>query len=68
MTKTKTIKVSYAYRETRKGSRLVPKLRLEGDWLERLGFRVGDTARVEHEEGMIRILADDGEETRTGQD
>ena len=53
--KSKNIKVTYASRYSQKGSCSVPKIRIEGKWLEELGFLVGSTVAVEYEEGSIRI-------------
>lgn len=52
--KTKTIKVIYSTRQSRNNQPL-PKIQIEGNWLEALGFNVGDPLRVEYEEGSIHI-------------
>ena len=33
----------------------VPKIQMEGKWLEELGFSIGDIVAVEYENGCIRI-------------
>lgn len=62
--KTKNIKVVYTYRHYQSGSTLhtgtgpctaVPKIQMEGHWLEALGFSIGAPLIVEYEEGSIRI-------------
>ena len=53
--KTKTLKIAYASRYTQKKSCTVPQIKMEGEWLEKLGFSVGSTIVVEYEEGSIRI-------------
>lgn len=59
MTKTKNIKVQYSSRCSGSGfySRYknYPKIQMEGKWLEELGFHIGDSLKVEYEEGSIRI-------------
>lgn len=59
MTKTKNIKVQYSSRCSGSGygSRYTyhPKIQMEGKWLEELGFHIGDSLKVEYEEGSIRI-------------
>ena len=62
--KTKNIKVVYTYRHHQSGGTLhsgtgpctaVPKIQMEGHWLEALGFTIGTPLLVEYEEGSIRI-------------
>ena len=61
---TKNIKVAYASRYPQgigirhTGSApctAVPKIQMEGRWLEQLGFTIGAQLIVEYEEGSIRI-------------
>lgn len=52
--KTKTIKVIYSTRQSRNNQPL-PKIQIEGNWLEALGFHVGSSLQVEYEEGSIHI-------------
>lgn len=52
--KTKTIKVIYSTRQSRNNQPL-PKIQIEGNWLEALGFHVGNPLQVEYEEGSIHI-------------
>ena len=53
--KSKNMKVAYSTRYPQKGACTVPKIQMEGKWLESLGFFVGSTVIVEYEEGSIRI-------------
>ena len=53
--KTKNMKVTYTNRYTQKNPCTVPQIKMEGKWLEELGFSVGTTVMVEYEEGSIRI-------------
>lgn len=59
---TKKIKVLYSSRQT--GSRSyfggstysqIPKIQMEGKWLDALGFHIGDALQVDYEDGEIRI-------------
>lgn len=53
--KTKNIKVAYSTRYNHKRTCTVPKIQMEGKWLEELGFSVGSTIAVEYEKNSIRI-------------
>lgn len=62
--KTKNIKVVYTYRHHQSGGVLhsgtgpctaVPKIQMEGWWLEQLGFTIGAPLIVEYEKGSIHI-------------
>ena len=53
--KTKNIKVVYTSRYSRGSYAPVPKVQMEGRWLEELGFSIGTPLIVEYEEGSIRI-------------
>ena len=62
--KKKNIKVVYTYRHHQSGGTLhsgtgpctaVPKIQMEGWWLEQLGFTIGAPLIVEYEEGSIHI-------------
>ncbi|MCD8108820.1 MAG: type I toxin-antitoxin system SymE family toxin [Clostridiales bacterium] len=52
--KTKNIKVQYS-NKYQSGGGFLPKIQMEGKWLEALGFSVGTRLVVEYEEGSIRI-------------
>lgn len=53
--KTKNIKVVYTSRYSRGSYAPVPKVQMEGRWLEELGFSIGAPLIVEYEEGSIHI-------------
>lgn len=53
--KSKNIKVAYSTHYSKTGTTTVPKLQIEGKWLEELGFSIGSTIKVEYEEGSIHI-------------
>lgn len=60
--KQKNIKVAYTNRCTGGSYTQVPKIQMEGRWLEDLGFSIGSTIVVEYGEGSIRIRQMTGEE------
>ena len=43
------------YGKTKQFSQTVPQIRFEGQWLEALGFSVGDKVRLDCEENRITI-------------
>lgn len=53
--KTKNIKIAYTNRYSRGSYSLVPKLQMEGRWLEELGFSIGTPLIVEYRQGEIHI-------------
>ena len=53
--KQKNIKVAYTSRSPGGSYTQVPKIQMEGRWLEELGFSIGNTIVVEYDEGSIRI-------------
>ncbi|WP_350336775.1 SymE family type I addiction module toxin [[Clostridium] symbiosum] len=60
---TKNLKVAYTSRPTKYSYTSVPKIQMEGKWLEELGFSIGTFLKVEFEEGSIRIRPFTEEET-----
>ena len=59
---TKKIKVLYSSRQTASRSyfggstyRQIPKIQMEGKWLDALGFHIGDALQVDYEDGEIHI-------------
>ena len=53
--KTKNIKVTYSTRYGNRSTNTVPKIQMEGYWLEDLGFAIGSTVAVEYGDGSITI-------------
>ncbi len=53
--KTKNIKVAYTSRYSGGSYAPVPKVQMEGRWLEQLGFTIGAPLIVEYGEGSIHI-------------
>ena len=60
--KHKNIKVAYTSRSSGGSYTQVPKIQMEGRWLEELGFSIGSTIVVEYDEGSICIRQMTGEE------
>ena len=52
---TKTIKVQYSTRYNGRRYSEVPKIQMEGKWLEAIGFSVGDKIHVDYDEDKIII-------------
>ena len=55
---TKTIKVQYSTRYTGRRYSEVPKIHMEGKWLEAIGFSIGDKLLVDYEKEKIIIRID----------
>src|SRR5699024_5794500 len=53
--KQKNIKVAYTSRSCGNSYTQVPKIQMEGKWLEELGFSIGSTIVVEYDDGSIHI-------------
>ena len=51
----KKIKVQYRSRATAHGYTDTPMIQMAGNWLEALGFSIGDTIMLEYDESGIRI-------------
>jgi toxic protein SymE len=43
------------YRGTNKSYQTIPQIKFEGQWLESLGFSVGDKIQLDYEENKITI-------------
>lgn len=50
-----TNKTSYSSIYHSSGYTTVPKINVEGKWLEELGFHIGDKVNIEYDEGIIKI-------------
>lgn len=53
--KQKKLKVQYKSRFTSRGYTDTPMIQMTGNWLESLGFSIGDTVMMEYDETGIRI-------------
>ena len=51
----KNIKIQYTNRHTGNHESRVPKIQMEGRWLENIGFTIGSTVSVEYNEGCLLI-------------
>lgn len=51
----------YRASNSKSTERQVPHLRLTGEWMERAGFRPGDSVTVELEEGRLTISLKTGD-------
>ena len=60
---TKNLKVAYTSRYNKYSYTSVPKIQMEGKWLEELGFAIGTLLKVEFEKGSIRIRPLTADET-----
>lgn len=48
--------VGERYRQLSRGDSLVPQIRLAGNWLSAVGFKIGDRLRIEILDQEIRII------------
>ena len=51
------------YEATSRGYHAVPQIRLEGKWLQELGFNIGDILKVQCKEGWIMISHHEGDDS-----
>lgn len=51
----KNTKIQYASRYSGNHYSYVPKIQLQGKWLEKIGFSIGDTVAVEYSDNAIII-------------
>lgn len=51
----KNTKIQYASRYYGNHYSYVPKIQLQGKWLEKIGFSIGDTVAVEYHDNAITI-------------
>ncbi|MBS9461246.1 SymE family type I addiction module toxin [Flagellimonas sp. 389] len=49
------LKVYRKFQRRRWGHKAVPEIRLEGDWLKELGFKIGDAIEVQQEKDKLTI-------------
>ena len=55
---TKIIIVQYSNRYTGRRYSEIPKIQMEGKWLEAIGFSVGDKVHLDYDDGKIIIRTD----------
>ncbi|MFC5044697.1 SymE family type I addiction module toxin [Aquimarina hainanensis] len=66
MGKFRILKIHSKFRYRRWGSDyFVPEIRLEGLWLEQLGFKKGDTVKIDQEKNKLIITVNKEKEHNT---
>jgi toxic protein SymE len=55
------LKVYSKFRSRRWDNTTVPEIRLEGRWLEEVGFKEGKRVKIQVEKNKLTITVDDGE-------
>ncbi|MEO0556381.1 MAG: SymE family type I addiction module toxin [Bacteroidota bacterium] len=55
MSRVKTLKIYTKHRARRWDYTTVPEIRLEGRWLEKLGFKEGDQVHIEQQHNKLTI-------------
>lgn len=56
------LKIRSKFQSRTYGEVKIPEIRLEGKWLEELGFTQGRTVRIEHEQNKLIITLENGQE------
>jgi len=57
----KKLKIHSKYRARRWDEITVPEIRLEGHWLDKLGFKKGDMVKVKMQDNKLTITLDKGQ-------
>ena len=55
MSSFRILKVYRKFQRRRWDHKVVPEIRLEGDWLKELGFEIGDAIEVQQEKHQLTI-------------
>ncbi len=58
--KFRKLKIHTKHRARRFDETTIPEIRLEGKWLDKLGFKQGQTIKIEQELNRLIITIDDG--------
>lgn len=62
MSKSRKLKIYAKYQSRRWGNGVcIPEIRLEGKWLDELGFKKGQTVIIEQEQNKLTITLDNGQ-------
>jgi toxic protein SymE len=62
MAKSRKLKIHTKYQARAYGGTTIPEIRLEGKWLDELGFKQGQIVSIEQEKNKLTITIDKGEE------
>ena len=60
MLKARKLKIHSKFRSRRYDKTTVPEIRLEGKWLDKLGFKKGQTVLIKQERNKLTITIDKG--------
>ncbi|CAD0005213.1 SymE family type I addiction module toxin [Flavobacterium salmonis] len=58
MANSRKLKIHTKYQARTYGSTTIPEIRLEGKWLEKLGFRKGQIVNIEQKKNKLTITID----------
>lgn len=61
ISKFRKLKIHSKYQARRWAYTTVPEIRLEGKWLDKLGFKKGDTVKVKMQDNKLTITLDKGQ-------
>jgi toxic protein SymE len=61
MSKFRKLKIYTKYQHRRRGGVNIPEIRLEGKWLNELGFKQGQTVTIELADNKLTITLDGGQ-------
>jgi toxic protein SymE len=61
-TNTRTLTIHSKYRALTYGSTIIPEIRLEGKWLQELGFKMGQKVKIVMEENRLVITPQGNDE------
>lgn len=64
MSQFRKLKIHSKFRIRRWDNTTVPEIRLEGKWLEKLGFREGQIVNIEQKKNKLTITIDKGQKTQ----
>ncbi|WP_268847016.1 SymE family type I addiction module toxin [Flavobacterium aestivum] len=61
MTNSRKLKIHSKYQARTYGSTTIPEIRLEGKWLDKLGFKEGQMVNIEQKKNKLTITIDNGQ-------
>ncbi len=62
MSRFRKLKIHSKFRTRRWDNTTIPEIRLEGKWLDELGFKQGQIVIIEQEQNKLTIRLDNGQE------